>query len=195
MNQPVADFIKDLRNNFGHSHLFCAQPSSTIQLGSKRTVTTQLEFDRKTLLDEGTCWSAATRAFIDASEKLDVMAIVTSYFDLAERLFLSFQNLSVLRDASHVRDYRRIKEARSSISLQMNLGLIMQQVLDKGIDPYPYLPKYFSGDELDRINCFEDHSQAQIEYIINLPDPLGLCRDDTRRSLYKLFNVKTPERA
>lgn len=65
----------------------------------------------------------------------------------------------------------------------------MQNAIKNGVDPYVHLVRYFTEDELHRARCFDDHSKAQVDYLIALRDPIGLCSDALRGELYKIFKV------
>lgn len=186
--EPLNEFIKKLRNNFGHSTIFAAQPQYTITIAEQRSVVTTLQFDRKALLKGG--WNDLALTFINGAESLDVMQIVSSYFNCAENLHRRYLSETGLEHDARFKDYLRLKEARTAVSLEVTLGLILQNAVKNGANPYTHLSRFLSPDELVRVRCFDDHSQAQVDYIIRLRDPIGLCSDDLRLNLYRLFGAQ-----
>ncbi|MBS0234831.1 MAG: hypothetical protein JSR99_15250 [Proteobacteria bacterium] len=186
-DQLLNHFIKELRNNFGHSRLFEAQPQYTITWADDRRVTTNLRFDRTALL-EGE-WNLHARQFIETASSLDVMEIISDYYGRADRLHRRYLSTTGLEHDEYFKDYLRIREARSTIATQMTLGLFLQNAVKNGVNPYVHLCTYFSDDEIRRSRCYPDHSMAQVDFLIASRDPLGLCSDELRANLYALFGV------
>ena len=77
--------------------------------------------------------------------------------------------------------------ARKAIGEKVSLGIILQIAVPKKLNPYEYLDKWFTEDELKNIYSFDDHTKEQLEYMISLRDPFGFCDRHTREELYKLF--------
>lgn len=120
-DRPLQEFIKELRNNFGHSSLFEAQPQYTITFGERRRVTTDLRFERAALL-AGT-WNTPAQAFIDNSKTLDVMEIISDYFRRADELHRRYPSATGLEHDPRFKDFIRLNEARKVISTQITLSL------------------------------------------------------------------------
>lgn len=187
--KPIGDFVKDLRKSYNHQRLFKANPSYKISLGASKTVETNLRFDRQILL-QNTEWTAKGRQFLETASELDVIEIVNAYFALAEELQSKFAHLCGLTGRPLFKDYLHLRKARETISQQMSIGLLLQGVSKRSVDPYIYIHRFFTREEVEHVMCLPNNTAEQVDYIIALKDPLGLCSDDTRRSLYKLFNVQ-----
>lgn len=87
------------------------------------------------------------------------------------------------------RDIQRIQCARKVIAAKVWLGIVLQNAVPRKLNPYEYLPQWFTEEELKNIYSFDDHTREQLEYIISLRDPFGFCDRHTREELYKLFSV------
>lgn len=187
LDSNLREFIKNLRNNFGHSVLIAARPRYVVTLGAQRTVTTELQFDKEELLKGE--WNAASKCFIAAAETLDVMQIVSAYFESADNLHRRYLSETGLDHEACFKDLLRLKEARRAMSRENTISHVLQMTKSKSVNPYPHLARFFSVEELQRIRCFNDHSRAQVDYLIQLRDPIGLCSEDVRYGLYRLFQV------
>ncbi len=180
-------FIQELRNNFGHSTLFAANPQYAVKLGAQRTVTTSLQFEIEQLSKAD--WKSEARQFIETTETLDVMQIASVYFELAAELHRRYLSETGLEHDTHFKDYLRLQAARQAASHELTLGLALQATKSRPVNPYPHLTRYFTTEELQRIRSLDDHSRAQVDYLIQLRDPIGLCSDELRNGLYHLFQV------
>ncbi|MBS0250464.1 MAG: hypothetical protein JSR78_05305 [Proteobacteria bacterium] len=186
-NPLLSNFIQELRNSFSHRILIAARPHYSVKLDAQRTVTTSLQFDREQLSKAK--WNSESRQFIETTETLDVMQIISSYFDCAADLHRRYLTETGLEHDPHFKDYLRLQMAREAASHELTLGLVLQATKSQAVNPYPHLARYFTADELQRIRSLDDHSQAQVDYLIGLRDPIGLCSDELRQGLYRLFQV------
>lgn len=184
---PLSKFIQELRNSFSHRILIAARPRYSVKHGAQRTVTTSLQFDREQLSKAK--WNSEARQFIETTEALDVLQITSSYFDCAADLHRRYLTETGLEHDPHFKDYLRLQMARKAASHELTLGLVLQATKNRAVNPYPHLARHFTADELRRIRSLDDHSQAQVDYLIGLRDPIGLCSDELRRGLYRLFHV------
>jgi hypothetical protein len=186
--KPIGDFVMGLRKSYNHQNLFRARPTYTVSLGESRTVETNLRFDRQLLL-KNTEWTVAGRRFLETAAELDVIEIVNTYFALAAELHSKFVHSCGLNQNDLFKDYLRLCKARETIGLQVSLGLVLQAVAKRNVDPYVYLARFFTREEEKCIMCLPNNSAEQVDYMISIKDPLGLCSDDIRCSLHALFRL------
>jgi hypothetical protein len=76
------------------------------------------------------------------------------------------------------------------MSYRNTLAIVLQSAIPKRLNPYEYLDRWFTKDELEMAYALADRSKDQVDYLISLRDPLGLCPEYTRSKLYKLFGVE-----
>jgi hypothetical protein len=69
----------------------------------------------------------------------------------------------------------------------MSLGILLQGAKQRGTDPYAHLVEHFTKEELGRIYCLPSHSREQVDFMVELRDPLGFCGKDLLEGLYDLF--------
>jgi hypothetical protein len=184
-------FFAELRVANNHLHILVASPhysvTSNFQSG-KREVTSGISFDRDLILSNSE-WKARVRQFVASRKNLDVISLMEEHFKLAS----SFHDLFPARLGIHTdkgfRDIERVLSARKTMSYRTSLAVILQIAVPQKLNPYEYLPRWFSPDELKRIYAFRDGTKEQLEYMIALRDPFGFCDRHTRQELYKLFSV------
>jgi hypothetical protein len=183
----VQAFVQKLRNCYGHERILIAEPRGSVLYRGTKTVTSSVEFDRNKLLDLKDAWNAEARAFIESQDSLDVMQIVSEYFNMAERLYHRYVADCGLVYHSGFCEINRCLEAVEAARTVLSLSLLLQNARANGVNPYHHLCEYFSVDELRRIYCFPARSREQVDYIFLLRDPLGLADSSLRTKLYELF--------
>ena len=189
-DSTIVRFFSDLRNSNNHIHILAASPHYTITTHFKgeREVRSGIRFNREMIL-KGDHWTAESKSFVTTRDNLEVVKLIDEHFNLASY----FKDIVLFRTGVHsdkgYRDIGRIQNARSVMGNRISLGILLQMAVSKKINPYEYLHKWFTDDELKNIYSFGDHTKEQLEYMISLRDPFGFCDRDTREKLYKLFSV------
>lgn len=69
---------------------------------------------------------------------------------------------------------------------------ISQVVIQGKHDPYAYLPKYLTPQELEDVRSLPHRSIVQVDRIIEIVDEYGACNDEVRDMAYKAFGVERP---
>ena len=189
----LISFFSDLRTSNNHLHILTANPHYSIKSDFKtgqREVTSGLRFSRTTVVNSSV-WKKTSQEFIASRENLDVVELLEQHYAVAEKFNRAVLSRLGVQGNKAYRDLLRISLARKSIGMQTSLGIILQVAIPKKLNPYEYLAQRFTKDELDNIYCFPDHSKEQVDYIISLRDPLGLCSKSMRKDLYTIFEVPT----
>lgn len=183
----LMQFVQDLRNCYGHQNLFKVMPVGTVHYGEKKSVESGFVFEKSRLLEIDNAWRKDARNFIEDSERLDLLEIIDEYHKMAKSLFKSYQSASGLVHRPEFQEIARCKLATKLVSKMTWMGVMLQQVKQGNADPYRFIGDYFTEAELERIHCLRPNSREQVDYMIQLRDPIGLCRDDLRQSLYSFF--------
>lgn len=186
-DDPILKFLKDLRNSNNHIQILEATPYYRIELTSNE-VATDLRFNAETIL-LGDRWSPQSKHIAQTYENLGVIELVSKHFALVSSFHKKVFVRAGIYHRQELRDYKRLKLARETISRRFSLGLILQQALPRRLNPYEYLDEWFTEDELSRIYAYANHSKEQLDYMILLRDPLQLCDDSLRDRLYQLFSI------
>jgi hypothetical protein len=185
---PEFRFILDLRKNLSHGSVTVPGWSTSSDF---KTTTGVMKFNAEGLLAFGT-WSPISRTFIGsaADGKISIAAVTAV---CARGLAQFRRNLRTLlfknRTASEI-DYYNILDLSRKIHSRQFLKIILQGHVEKGTDPYPYLPQFFSLEVVREILRRPPHSVEQVEYIISQRAADTDCDDALRAVLYKLFTVQ-----
>jgi hypothetical protein len=184
-------FFADLRVSNNHLHILLAIPHFTVTNDfktGKREVTSGLALD-KTKIMNGAHWSEDSKRYLSeiGTKHADAVHLVDEHFAIVSEFKRVVFTRTGIQDDIAFRDLRRIITARATISYQNTLAIILQIAIPKHLNPYEYLEKWFTVSELQRAYALPDHSKDQVDYLIALRDPLGLCPDDIRNRLYDLF--------
>jgi len=187
-NPGLSAFVQNLRNCYSHRNIISVSPKSSIRMGEERGVLSSVEFDKSELLEIPKAWNVEARGFIENAERLDVMEIVSDYYTRTKKLYESYLSETGVVRSYGFADLARSREAQKAISRIIWLGIVMQNAKKNSINPYNYFSGYFTEEESQRIYCLPANSRQQVNYMISLRDPLGLCDDDLRKKLYELFD-------
>lgn len=183
-------FILDLRKNLSHGSV--TVPGWSVQSDFKSASGAML-FETGDLLAFGE-WSAASKQFLnDIPDGRFRISDVTAH--CAKGLA---QLRRELRDLFHrnqtpaEKDYFRLQDLHRRSSSRQWMKVFLSPHAEKGTDPYPHLPRFFSAAEVREIMRRPMHSADQVEYIIALRAAQTDYDDDLRAKLYKLFKVAPP---
>ncbi|HET7832693.1 MAG TPA: hypothetical protein VFK88_06990, partial [Gallionella sp.] len=87
-------------------------------------------------------------------------------------------------------DYLRCRKRIKAVSSRSFWNLIFQQVVIAGRrNPYTYLDRYLTEEELNEVNALPYGSGRQIDRIIELVDEYEACDDELRQIIYKAFGA------
>ncbi len=180
-------FIQGLRNNSAHENIFKVSPTGSIEFDEKKVVRSTIEFDTKELLEKGS-WNSEAKAFIEKNDVLNVVDLIDAYFKKSKKLYKSYLGETGLVKEIGFTEMNRCRVAIHTIGNITWLNITLQNAKAKGIEPYSFLGEYFTEAELKRIFCFQANSKDQVNFMINLRDPLKLCDDSLRDKLYEVFD-------
>lgn len=183
-------FLQDLRNCYGHQTILRVAPVGTVYHDETKKTVSALTFDKEKLLKLKGTWSTEARQFLERADELNLLDTINQYHQMAKSLFHSYESATRVL---HRPEYREISRCKLAIDLApriMWLGILLQQAKQRSIDPYAHLNDYFTMEELERINCFRTHTREQVDFMIAIRDPIGLCSDELRQGLYSVFGCE-----
>lgn len=186
-NIELMAFVQNLRNCYGHQMILRVSPIGRISYGKNIQVESSLTFDRGLLRSLRDAWNADAKRFLEQTEELNVLDIISQYHRMASSLYQSYGSASGAIHTVGFREVVRCKQAITSAGHVMSLGFILQVAKQRGTDPYAHLTDHFTREELERIYCFPSYSREQVDFMISLRDPLEFCEKDLRERLYDIF--------
>lgn len=185
-------FIKELRVANCHVGVVTANPHYEVSFGQEKKVVSGIAFDRTEFLGIKDL-NKKVQAFVTNLDDLQIVDLINRHFKLAKKFFELVPHRTGILTSVEFRDYEKIRLANKIYSSVVSLQLVLPQSNSKTLNPYEYLDKYFSKAEIDNIYWFKNHSKAQVDYMINLRDPIGLVDTHLRSRLYELFQVPNEE--
>lgn len=184
----LSGFIKDLRNNLAHGSVIV--PGWLITT-DKEGSTGSMTLAADELLELGD-WKSKGKKFIEGSEqgKIDVRKAVAKYHEKIQSFASSMNDIFSTNITPEENDYYNIEDQYRKWGARQSIKILVQQI-GKERNPYLYLHKHFTREEVREILRIPNHSKEQVEYIISLRSVNIDCDDELRSSLYTLFNVKS----
>jgi hypothetical protein len=91
----------------------------------------------------------------------------------------------------HISDYLRYRRILNRFASESTWTSLLEQVfIPKKLDPYMYLDRYLTKQELEEVLSLPPRSKEQVDRIIQLIDEYGACTEEIRKRVYEFFNVK-----
>lgn len=141
-NAGKHDFVKDLRNFILHYHL--VEPEVSVSWGEVRSV--KLFLDANSLLYSGFKWTSKARAFLQSSEKLDVIETLSSVVSDVQRQIRFHRKIAEHRLANekfaydtYLHERLRYKHLHNSVvdtgKIVKRPTTVLSRILDESLIP------------------------------------------------------------
>lgn len=136
-------------------------------------------------------YHASVRQLLAASpDGVDLSWLVSQYMGEVDALH---DWLSGAIDAAHganIRDLRRCKQVVAGVGSRWWWRLLLTQVvIGGGRDPYSYLDRWLTKQELAQVGSLPRRSKQQVDLIVELIDEHHACDEELRGLVYKAFGV------
>ncbi len=179
-------FIQGLRNFVSHRHIL--QPYWTVHYSVEgRYATFRLQSD---VLFRYRKWKPLAIKFIEKNkEGIDIDILFSTYREKVVEFHNWFHSEIIKASEPQLSNYRKHEKCLKQFNLQSTWNLILSEAIKRNINPYDYLDRYFTKDELAEINLLPHGSQAQVDKMIEILDEAKACDDKIRELVYKLFGL------
>ena len=187
-NNSKHHFIQDLRNCL--SHITMIEPHWQLSNSLERGRETQFVLKPDELLRYKN-WNSLSLTYIKQNPKgIKLQDLFLEYTKKVSGFHVWFINQFYKANETDIQDYIRCERHVKAIGSRSNWNLILNQiVIQAGRDPYDYLLRYLTDDELERVYFLPMRSKAQVDLIIEIIDEYGACNEDLRKLAYKAFRV------
>jgi len=92
--------------------------------------------------------------------------------------------------SDELREFYDCKKAYNAVNARCMWNMLIKQAfLPKKINPYVYLGRYLSNNEVAEVLSLPFRSKQQVDRIIELVDEYHACDGEIRKSVYELFGV------
>jgi hypothetical protein len=186
---PRHRFVQELRNDLIHVTLH--KPGWQLTSSRNQELTSKFMLWPHQLTRSNEYHSRAREYLLNHPKGIDLGVLVHEYTRDVTELQSWLQDALEKEAGSVIADYKRCVKRIRAVSARCWWNVLFQQlVLPAKRDPYEYLDRYLTPDELDEINSLPFKSKLQVDRIIQLVDEYGACDEALRALVYKAFQVR-----
>ena len=186
-NNEQHRFIQGFRNAINHEHFLSPSWQVTYRPGEEKT---QILL-KKEVVARWDGWDALAMAFISKhSDGIDIEKLILDYRNNVEDFHRWLRESMRSRAGPLIDEYLCYKKILDAEGARPKWRILLNEAINRGIDPYQRLDEYLTPTELEKIQALPKGSKEQVDLIISIADEYGACDDEIRALAYKLFNVK-----
>lgn len=135
-------------------------------------------------------WDSMARSYIASNpEGINVEQLYDDYSRKIKLFHDWFRSQVWQKYSEELREYFDCKRIYNAVNARSTWNLLIKEALKKKIDPYKYLDRYLSNNEIEEILSLPFRSKRQVDQIIELVDEFGACDGELRSAVYELFGV------
>jgi len=182
-------FVVEMRNNL--SHFILHRPGWRISTSIEQPQPESgYVFDTAYLAYRGNWKSPKFNEYLRQTEKIDIYTEMLKYFKASKKFLdalMEFDEENLSEAETHLRAAEFLREG---MQIKFSFGIWKQALANRpDIDPFKYLDKYFSENEIRLIMKLPKHTKEQADFMIELGDKWGVCDDITRKNIYEILKV------
>ncbi len=184
----VHKFVHGLRRFLSHIKFTKANWNIFHSEGNTRNVVFILSKDDLMQFND---WSSLAKSYIQSQENgVNVENLFNEYSNQVKK-FHNWLRVALFNEyGEKITQHLNYLKIIEGFGLESNWNILLQQVLpQRNIDPYQYLDKYLTDEQLENIYSFPFRSQQQVDRIIQLIDTHQICTDSMRNKVYDAFNT------
>ena len=187
---PPHRFIQSLRGYLSHRRLLDAHWKVKWAVGSTSQETRfYLRQEDLELYKE---WNVEAREYMKQNpDGIDPETLFRAYIPRVDAFYRWFSEAFVRAADPALTEYRGYANILDRLGSRSEWGVIIQAAIQGGIDPYQYLDRHLTPQELADVYQFPNHSADQVNRIIAILDTHRACDDTLRAKVFALFEVKS----
>jgi hypothetical protein len=180
------DFVLGLRRAL--HHLSMVDANWEIR-GSGRGATSHYHFNNSELREANPDWNInAQRYLANADERMDISEFASNYHRRVHNFYDPLLDEGEKNPPEAVADYRRCWNAHRQRSTRTTWNFVLSHYRG-GTDPYRYLDRFLTPEQLEAAQRFPHRSPAQVDFIILAVDEFSACDEALRQKIYQIFGV------
>jgi hypothetical protein len=183
-NSAEHHLLKAIRNALSHKHFAPANYRVT-KVGD--VYQTEFCVSCYELLEYGDLRETDKKYVLKAGERIKVRPVIEQHYKNVVQFYGWVQEQ--LNQDIRFTDYLKCKLVPKQNGARIWWVLMMQQIEAKGLDPYQYLPNYFTDEELEEIDSLPHRSKQQVDRMIEIYDVDKACNEEFRKKLYDFLGV------
>jgi hypothetical protein len=136
-------------------------------------------------------WDSPSKSYIESNpEGINVEQLFNEYSNRIKLFHDWFRSQVWEKNSEDLREYFGCKRVYNAVNAGSMWNLLIRQAFpQKKINPYMYLDRYLSDNEIEEILSLPFRSKQQVDRIIELVDEYGACDEELRKAAYALFGV------
>jgi hypothetical protein len=175
----IHEFIQKLRNYISHWRL--AEANWEITWAEKSRNVKFILISEELLCWDG--WTVPARKFIEASGKcIDIYKLFSTYNNIACKLYQWHKAKMLASWQETLIPYFKYKKCLNQIKEHTSWNLLLSHA-PKEKDPYEFLGKYLTNDQITEVFSFEYKTAEQITRLIEILDLHGACDEGLRAKI------------
>ena len=183
-------FIQDLRNYVSHYQIVEADWQREYAPSGKWT---KFLLRRSSLL-RWNGWTELELQFIDRHPiGVDVEALFRTYAQRVEVFQQWFREQIRELFSADLSDYLRYDRMLKGFEVASFWRILLKQVIEKSIDPFLYLDRYLTDEELTQVMALPPRSKQQVDRVIDILGEYDACDAELRELVCRAFGVGSAE--
>lgn len=187
LENPLHRFVQNFRNYMTHVRI--AKSNWVVKHDKQgRSV---FFFLTQENLSKWDGWDTPSKSYI--AENPDGVNIEELFNDYSKKVKLFhdwFRSQVWQKHSEEFREFFDCKKTYNATHVRSTWNMLIQQAfLPKKIDPYIYLDRYLSNNEIAEVLSLPFRSNQQVDRIIEFIDEYRACDDELRKLVYELFGV------
>ena len=137
-------------------------------------------------------WKSLAKKFIrHSSDGIIVEAVFEKYAIKVKEFHCWLHDAIIQKYSKDISDYLKYKKILDQFDSYSHWSVLIQQGLfPKKLNPYLYLNRYLTPQEMKDVLTLPHRSKQQVDKIIQFVDEYNVCDMKLRRLIYQLFEVK-----
>jgi hypothetical protein len=136
-------------------------------------------------------WDSPSKSYIASNpEGVNVEQLFDDYSKKVKLFHDWFRSQVWQKYSEELREFFDCRKTYNTVNVRSAWNLLIKQVfLQKKIDPYMYLDRYLSNNEIEEILSLPFRSKRQVDRIIEIVDEYGACDEELRKAVYEIFGI------
>lgn len=182
---PEHRFITGIRNLISHE----AFPSVGWQIQHGDTRTTDFVMSSSALLLSDGLHTEARQFVESCGEQIHVSRLAASYSERVRAFYTWYKDaLEEIRFPTLV-DYQRVVKQCRVVSQRNWYRLLAHHAIKIYANPYEHLDKFLLPEQVEAARKMTHGTKEQVDFIIGAADEHGVCDDELRAMVYRLFQL------
>ncbi|HFQ6994625.1 TPA: hypothetical protein ACHSNQ_004638 [Klebsiella pneumoniae] len=181
------DFLQKLRNFSSHWRM--AQANWVIKRDFKNgTGVAYFIVSKEELLEWGD-WGSKARKYIEEKQgDIDLYEIFTQYKKHVQQYYSWHKGALINEYASILQPFFKYKKIHEGLNQKMMWNMILSNFRPE-MNPYQYLARYLSNNQIELILSYEHRSEKQVNALIKILNMEDFCDAQLKAKAMKVFGV------